>query len=164
MRRLGMQLRDDLDCAVMALFQPRTRKELPDLCDSIGLPSAADDPALSKAKYIESRLRLVPEPDVLETLDRFLKVHGVALGVAGRYPIEEKLWKLNPPFRISKKHRRELAEALEGTPLFLDGERFLEALARIWVMESPMESFARAGGTQSGSLREGIAEDLGGKP
>jgi len=145
----------------MGHFQPQSRTKLPDLCDSIGLPSAPDDPTLSKAEYIESRLGLLEDSALRAAFEELLSLHGAALSATTRFALEEAFWTRYPPFLIPKKHRRQLANSLEGTPLFLKGDRFLRALADLWVLEDPLETLLGQFGRQrSNSLRRDIEQHV----
>jgi hypothetical protein len=157
---LGGELRG----AVMGYFQPQIRPKLPELCDSIGLPPAPDDPTLSKAKYLESRLRLVEADDSQRVLERLVAVHAPAMTTSMRFTVEEALWKARPPFSIPKKYRRLLANSLDGTPLFLNGEQFLRALTGLWVIDSPFEMLAELTGGASQSLRREIEQHVVNNP
>lgn len=154
-------LLDELTRAVMAYFQPQSRTELPGLCDSIGLPCSPDDPALSKAKYLRARLGLLEDSDVRAALEKLLSLHGAALPAQTRFDLEEALWTRYPPFLIPKKHRRELANRLDGTPLFLNGDRFIRALGELWILEDSFEAFVgQLGGRRGKSLRSEIEQHV----
>ena len=56
----------------MENIKPLTRREIPSLLDSFGLPFSKDDTGLSKAQYIENRLSLVNDDNVINIAERFL--------------------------------------------------------------------------------------------
>ena len=149
----------------MSRLQPQRRADLPELCDSIELPLAPDNPALNKREYLQSRIdQLQDNPE----LTRQVAAHFVE-----RYPvveqqdeavfkIEELLWKNSDYPIISKKVRREIADGLEGEELWVDADGFLNALSRLWVLEDPANMFLRELGVGHGSnsLRRQIQQHL----
>lgn len=136
------QLMDALRSVVMACIQPQTRRELPRLCDSIDLPDAPDDPTLSKAKYIDSRLSLLASARVPHVIERLLTLYGNRLRNRQRFDIEELLWLSNGPFTINRKMRYDLARALDGTNLYIKSEAFLQLLDRYWILAEDVEAMS----------------------
>jgi very-short-patch-repair endonuclease len=153
-------LRTDLDRAVKGYFKPQSRKDLPTLCDSIGLPPAPDDPKLTKAEYIDSRLSLVDAAEVGVVFERLVDVHAPSMRPPERFAVEETLWRRRSPVSIPKKYRRQLASALQGTPLFLNGQRFMVALENLWVLEDPLDVLKELTGQRSRSLRREIEQHV----
>ncbi len=135
----------------MSYYQPQTRKVLPAACDAIGLPTAPDDPALSKAGYLESRLVQLSPEAAPTVADRLLEIEGTRLRTAQRFELEEARWKMHRSVSIPKKFRHDLARALDGVPLFLHADRFMKALQELWIIETPFNALvaAFAGGTDS---------------
>ena len=125
-------LRQALHRAAMITIQPETRQRIPAILDALGIPSAFDDPALSKREYIESRLALVAERDVPDAVERALAEHGARLPAPHRFEIEELLWSVTPTVGISKRVRYDVARALDAIPLYLRPTPFLSLVARLW--------------------------------
>lgn len=128
------RLRDMLCTAVELKLQPRLKRDLPTLCDEIGLPSAPDDRELTKREYIRRRLEKLSQDD---------QVRDVAARFAIRYPvreydktyeIEELLWEAREPY-VSQRVRRELASTLDGVEIFSDSVGFLSALSKLFVLD-----------------------------
>ena len=138
----------------MSRLQPQRRADLPELCNSIELPLAPDNPALTKRDYLQSRIdQLQDNPK----LTRRVAAHFVE-----RYPvseqqdehvfkIEETLWKNSDYPVISKKTRREIAKGLEGEELWVEADEFLNALSRLWVLEDSVSGGLRKFGLDRGS-------------
>jgi very-short-patch-repair endonuclease len=145
---------------VMARLQPKSRAELPALCDAIGLPAAPDDPALSKREYIESRLKLVPDQEVVRVGEKFLATEGADLPSDERYALEEGLWSALPSFSIPKKQRHLLARALEGTSLFINANQFVRVLKALWVVEGSLDVLHELFGQKSRSLLREIEQHV----
>ena len=159
------QLFQLLGDAVMSRLQPQRRVDLPELCDSIELPLAPDNPDLTKHEYLLSRVeQLQDNPE----LTRRVAAHFV-----GRYPvaeqqdervfkIEELLWKNSDYPVISKKIRREIADGLEGEELWVDADGLLNSLSRLWVLEDSTVKLLRefGFGHSSNSLRKQIQRHL----
>ena len=149
----------------MSRLQPQRRVDLPELCNSLELPLAPDNPDLTKREYLQSRIdQLQDNPE----LTRQVAAHFVE-----RYPvaeqqdetvftIEELLWKNSDYPIISKKVRREIADGLEGEELWVNAGEFLNALSRLWVLEDPANMFLRELGVGHGSnsLRRQIQKHL----
>lgn len=137
-------LRDAVHGAVMSRLQPMRRVDLPAACDSIGLPEAPDEG--TKAEYVRSRLALVTDPRPIA--ERFLAEHGDSMPSRERYALEEILWSGDQSLQIPKKQRHLLARALGdarddlGIPLFLQGERFLLLVDRLWIRADLLDIFA----------------------
>ena len=151
------QLFQHLCHAVVSRLQPERRVGLPDLCDQLELPNAPDDPDLTKRKYLRSRVEQLRNNPVL--------TRRVATNFVEQYPvseqrdesvleIEEILWaKSNYP-AISKRLRRKIAKGIEGEALWVDADGFLNALSRLWVLET-LEDLSG-----SNSLRQQIRKHL----
>ena len=125
-------LRATLARAVMSTVQPQTRVQIPGILDELGVPTSSDDPALSKAKYIESRLVLLTDPVVVPVTERFLAQLGQSLNASIRFELEELLWQTLPTVGINKRARHEVARALRDIPLFLRATSFLNLVSRLW--------------------------------
>ena len=140
------QLFQLLGDAVMSRLQPQRRVDLPELCNSLELPLAPDNPDLTKREYLQSRIdQLQDNPELTQR---------VAAHFVERYPVEEQqdervftieelLWKNSDYPIISKKVRREIADGLEGEELWVNAGEFLNALSRLWVLEDPANMFLR---------------------
>lgn len=128
------QLRDQVTSAIMGCVQPMRRVDQPGICDALGLPSAPDDPDLSKREYIATRLSGIPD-DPVAIAEKFVEMFPVASGSSSSFAIEEILWRDRRDVSVSKKHRRELARSLCGVPLALHSEGLMSALSRLWVLD-----------------------------
>ena len=123
-------------CAIVeANLQPHRRVNLPALCDQIGLPYAPDDETLTKREYIQSRLAKLAPDEVRTVAARYVRCYPLGYyGNDGTYRLEELLWATLEP-SVSKRVRRELADALEGVELFTEPTAFLELLASLFVLD-----------------------------
>lgn len=144
------ELRQLVSEAIIRRIQPQRRVELPALCDELGLPSAADDPDLTKREYLQRRLAKLPAAPTT-VAECFTSMFPVSTGEEASFAIEEMLWAPRSDTEILEKHRRLLADALDAVPLWLNGEKFMEALERLWLLADPLHSLL--GGT---SLRDEI--------
>ena len=132
------QLFEHLKVAVESELQPQRRVDLPKLCDGLELPYAPDNPELTKREYILSRAeKLRDDPEQTRRVAaNFTEQYPVAEGNKDTFMIEEMLWADSDYPEISKKLRREIAGGLEGEALCVDTDGFLDALGRLWVLQS----------------------------
>lgn len=162
------ELAEHLSTGIVSRLQPKRRVDLPSLCDALELPDSYDDRNLSKRQYIKSRLvKLGKDPNLVRRVaDKFIRQFPVSAGNEDTFLIEEVIWSdLDFP-TISKKLRREIAEGLEGLTLTVDDDGLLEAVNRLWVLESPTDQGLRIFGLEetSNSLRQQIQQNTIWKP
>ena len=134
-----------LASAIESELQPRTRIELPSLCDTLALPQSPNDSSLSKRQYIVSRVEKLetdPERTRLVTT-RFIEQYPVSTGNEKSFELEEILWKTSSYPIISIRVRRELANGLNREDMWIDDEGFLNALNRLWVIETKHEQISK---------------------
>ncbi len=151
------QLRDGLHRAVMATIQPCRRVDIPRLLDVLDIPDALDDPELSKAQYIESRLELVTPQSLMDGIEKFLHRHGGELSAELRFELEESLWAFAPSVDVPKRTRYDLARALDGVPLYIKASAFVDLVRRFWERETDFDSFF---GDRRGSLIADVERHL----
>ncbi|MGH0028477.1 MAG: hypothetical protein ACQGVC_01695 [Myxococcota bacterium] len=133
--------------------QPQRRVDIPWTCDDLGLPDAPNNPDLSKREYIQSRLDRMPSvPTAIA--EKVVSMFPVASGETASFEIEEILWGAESDIEILERHRRELAQVLDEVPLFLRGERFLEALDALWPIANAIDGFL------GGGLRDQIEQHV----
>ena len=144
-------MRQRLESGIQVTIQPIRRKDLPSICDQLGLPPAPDDPALSKADYLKSRY---PKTDdgVLESSHRFVEEFPLSEGHAATFDLEEELWATEGTAQIPRKVRHEIAHALETEPLFSDGRRFLIELSHLFYVKSPLDALEALFGRSSNPI------------
>ena len=72
--------------------------------------------------------------------------------------IEECLWSASDYPAISRRARRVIADRLERLSLWVDPDGFLNAVSRLWILETPVERGLRilSVGDKLGSLRQQI--------
>ena len=154
------ELLGNIRLGIMSSLQPRPRVELPRLCDDIELPEAPDDPSLTKREYIESRLRkLEGDPALIQSVAiKLIRQFPVSEGYEDTFRMEECLWSASDYPAISNRVRREIADRLEGMALWVDSDGFLNAVSRLWVLETPVERGLRklSVGDELGSFRQQI--------
>lgn len=129
---------------LMTNIQPRVRAEIHGLLDALGIPKAFDDPTLSKARYIESRINSLGDGALPAVLERLLSQHGSALSAVDRFEVEELVWAKKPGPIVNKRARYALARALEGVPLFRKPRPFLDAIARFWERTDALQGLLAA--------------------
>ena len=122
--------------AVETRLQPNRRVDLPALCDQIALPTAIDDPQLTKRQYIRSRLaKITTQARLNRVATSFAKLYPLCgYGNKATFQIEELLWEDDHPL-VSLRVRRELAETLDQIDLFLDADAFMQLLASLFVLD-----------------------------
>lgn len=135
------ELRAVFQRMVMGRFQPEVATKLPALCDSIGLPPFDESVGGSKRDRVQRRLDLLPVASVPTAATDFLRLYGPSLSKESRYELEESLWLSMPPLGLSKRLRREIAEALEHLPKYLKPASFMELVERLWDKGSPWDAF-----------------------
>jgi len=138
-------LREMVCHAVLTTIKPQTRQTIPGILDELGMPVASDDPSLTKAQYIESRLELLADHDLPGVAERFLAQHGRSLSAAKRYELNELVWANAPAIEINRRTRYDIARALEGVPLYLKSVPFLSLVAQLWDRSEFLESFFDTG-------------------
>ena len=141
------QLFQRLSDAVLTQFKPRRRVDLPGLCNSIELPQAPDNQDFSKREYLMSRLeQLKDDPKLARRVAaNFVEQFSVAKQKdVNVFEVEELLWQNSDYPAISKRLRREVAKALDGQVLWVSADGFLNALSRLWVLETPEDASLRA--------------------
>ncbi|MXW48874.1 MAG: hypothetical protein F4X81_02165 [Gammaproteobacteria bacterium] len=108
---------------------------MPTDCDQIGLPDAPDDHALTKREYIRSRLARLTPDEARAVAAKYVRCYPLGDYLNdGTYRLEELLWEALEP-SVSKRVRRELADALDGGELFTEPAEFLELLASLFVLD-----------------------------
>ncbi len=151
----GRDFRKLLNETILERLKPRRGADLPDLCDTLGLPAAPWLPERSKAEYIRSRLSLVSDAGLDALAEAFVAEHRSANGDEQAWTIQELSWVRRPGPQIPKKFRRELARCLDTVPLFLKGPEFMKALRRLWIIDDAWQELVAAqGGTSKSLARE----------
>lgn len=135
-------LLSELCATVEAKLQPHRRVDLPGDCNQIGLPDAPDDENLTKRQYIQSRLAKLAPDDVRTVAASYVRCYPLGnYGNDGTYGLEELLWEPREP-NVTKRVRRELADALDGVELFTEPTAFLDLLASLFVLGPDGFSFS----------------------
>ena len=120
-------------------IQPKSRREIPGILNSLYVPDSSDDPDLSKAQYIKTRLELIRDGQLPKIVGEFLVRDGQQLPARHRFDLEELLWAATPSVIVSKRVRYELARSLDHVPAYLKAGPFLELVRRFWKRESSLE-------------------------
>ena len=127
--------------AIESEIQPRTRAELPSLCDSLKLPGSPNNPNLSKRQYIVSRVEKLKADLTLTQIvaKRFIRQFPITRGNEKSFELEEILWEESSFPNISMRVRRELARSLNRLDLLIDPSGLMDALNRLFILETHYE-------------------------
>ncbi len=146
----------ELRAIVEARLQPEGWIDLPAACDQISLPEAQADEAPTKRKYIRSRLAKLAPDEVRAVAAQYVRCYPLGDDRNdATYRLEELLWKALGP-NVSKRVRRELADALDGVELFIEPTAFLELLESLFVLDADGLSFISERDTLHWNIRQHV--------
>lgn len=134
---------------VVALSATATHKTLPDIWRALGMP--VPDGEGSKHDRMVASFDALPDGALESVAVQFLRIHSPDAAV--RNVIQDALWGLRSTLALSKRHRREVARAIDGD-VFLDAHQFEQLLDALFVLDDdPLGGFF---GNSSNSLRTRI--------
>ncbi len=129
-------------------------KDLPDLCQKLGLPSPSAEG--TKSERVAASFDTSTDANLPSVAERLLQVQCPA--AEKRNEIQDLLWARHACPDIPKKFRRELARALSA-PLYADSGGFQKLLDWLWVLDTdPLGMFF--GDNTNRSLRAQIDQHV----
>lgn len=148
------ELRLTLRPLIEGLSQLWTHKDLPDLCQQVGLRSLSAEG--SKRERVCGSFDSMPDDALPMIAERLLKLHPP--GPEARNAIQEILWEAVPCPAIPIRTRREIAQSLEIEALFRNSAEFDALLDGLWVLDDDPLSGLFGGADRS--LRGRIEQHL----
>lgn len=134
---------------VVGLSGSATHKTLPDVWRALGLPPTTSD--LSKHDRMARSFDSVADSDLELVAVRFLREYPPPAET--RNQIQDAVWALRPTIEVSKRHRREIARAIDGD-VYLAAQPFSDLLDALFVLDDdPLGAFF---GGRAQSLRAEI--------
>ncbi len=131
-------LRDLLRPVVGAMKDDVTDSLIPRLCDRIGLP--APGAAISKRERLYAAFDALPDDRVPGFAQRLINLGMLTSQV--RNSVQDVLWANLPCVEVSKRHRRELARALNKLDRIFRNWEHTEALLRaVFVFDTSLTDF-----------------------
>jgi AbiJ N-terminal domain 3 len=130
-------LRRRLHDLIGGLKDLATHDRLADLCVQLGLPSPGTEG--SKRDRLYASIDAAPDADLAGIAKFYLS--GFARDAATRNEIQELVWALSPSPEVPVRFRREVAQALEGEPLYLKSNAFMDLLESLFILEDPFDFF-----------------------
>jgi AbiJ N-terminal domain 3 len=115
-----------------------THDRLPDLCEQLGLRSP--DAGASKRDRLYASVDAAPDADLADVAKAYLS--GFRSGAETRNEVQELVWALSPSPEVPVRFRREVAQALEGEPLYLKSNAFMDLLESLFILEDPLDFFS----------------------
>ncbi|WP_217197996.1 hypothetical protein [Streptomyces buecherae] len=142
-------LRRLMDGVLLTLYTRYTAKELPALCDRLGLPAPSEGG--TKHERLVASLNVCSDdrlPDVAETV-----LEQEELGQAERMALQDVLWLGRHHVQIPSRTRRELARDFDLSDHLGYPDRFMGLLGRLWHLDNdPLGGWT----TPTNSLRSQI--------
>ncbi len=130
-------LRRRLHDLIGGLKDHATHDRLPHLCEQLGLPSPGVEG--SKRDRLHASIDAAPDTDLAVVANAYLA--GFVRDAATRNEIQELVWALSPSPEVPVRFRREVALALEGKPLYLKSNAFMDLLESLFILEDPFDFF-----------------------
>lgn len=132
------ELRDLLRPVVGAMKDDVTDTMIPELCARIGLPIPGQ--AISKRERLYTAFDALPDEGVPGFAQRLIDLGKLVPRV--RNPVQDILWAGLPFVEVSKRHRRELARALNKLDRIVRSWGHTEALLRaVFVFDTTLSDF-----------------------
>ena len=147
-------LRNVLAPLIEALKDAGTAKDLPSICEALGLPNVASE--CSKRNHMIASFNALPDAKLPETAQRFLKRYPPI--PATRNEIQDILWANSVCPEIPKRFRREVAQAVDIEELFVDALHFDSLLDQLWILDS--DSWGGLFGNGRTNLRQDIQQHV----
>ncbi|QGV79332.1 hypothetical protein [Streptomyces ficellus] len=128
-----LQLRTLIDHVFSTRARASGHKDLPDLCDRLGLPQPPPQEGNTKAQRADASLAACPDTDLPAVAEAILA--GEALTADERNGLQDTLWAGRPHIPIPARTRRELAQDLDLSDHIRYADRFMALLDSVWVLE-----------------------------
>jgi very-short-patch-repair endonuclease len=147
------RLRSLIDGVLLTLYRRYTAKELPGLCDRLGLPS----PGVGGTKHesLVASLNACPDDRLPDVANAVLEQE--QLDQAERMALQDVLWLGRYHVQIPGRTRRELARDFDLSDHLGYPDRFLALLGRLWHLDNDSMSEWT---TSANSLRNQIARHV----
>jgi very-short-patch-repair endonuclease len=137
-------LRETLGPLVVALKDRGTHEMLPTMCAKLGLPLPGEG---SKREKMQASFEAAEDGDLPAIAQHVLVEYPPS--PRKRNEIRDLLWADSPGPEILKKHRRQIAKALEITDLYIDSTKFIDLLDSLWVLDDELDAFLLTPSTRS---------------
>ncbi|WP_330323441.1 hypothetical protein [Streptomyces anulatus] len=142
-------LRRLIDGVLLTLYRCYTAKELPALCERLGLPAPGDDD--TKHERLVASLNACADDRLSDVANAVLEQE--ELGQAERMELQDVLWLGRHHVQIPSRTRRELAREFDLSDHLGYSDRFMALLGRLWHLDNdPLGGWT----TPSNSLRSQI--------
>ncbi len=128
-------LRKKLRGLIGGLKDCATHERLPELCKELGLPSP--EGGGSKRDRLYASFDSLPDQDLLDVANAYLSKYPPS--AEARNEIQELIWATEHVPEIPIRYRRELARSLQGVPLWLKTNAFVDLLKNLFVLEDPLD-------------------------
>ncbi len=125
-----------------------TNTSMPEFCRQLGLP--VPDDAGSKRDRMHTAFDALEDEEISGLVQALLAQRLLAPAV--RNQVQDLLWAAEPVIVVPKRHRRELARALQTHNLFRHWGHFAQLLRDIFVIPDDLEALIL--GTETGALAE----------
>ena len=152
------RLRELLRPHIGALRDHATASEFPALCAKLSMSYV--DEGTSKRERLLATFDAVPDGEVPKVAQRVLEHFPPRPTV--RNSLQDVLWADARTPAIPRKHRRDLARALDHSDLYRDAGRFDVVITSLFVIDD--DPFGGPFGTPSGALRAGIERHVYANP
>ncbi|MFX4293570.1 hypothetical protein [Streptomyces bohaiensis] len=126
------RLRRLIDGVLLTLYERYTAKELPSLCERLGLP--APDSGNTKHERLVASLNTCPDGRLPAVAEAVLEQEN--LDQPQRMALEDALWLGRHHVRIPARTRRELAKDFDLTDHLRYPDRFMGLLGRLWHLDN----------------------------
>jgi len=128
-----LALRSLLRPAFGDLKDRRTNTEIPEFCRDLGLP--IPDEGASKRERLHAAFDALADRELPLFAQRLLDRHWLTSSI--RNEVQDLLWQRRPRIEVNKRHRREIARALQHLELFGHWEHFKALIEAVFVIEAP---------------------------
>ncbi len=153
LKRLGSVVREILH----RQFGFCTHNGISTTCQKIGLP--VPDTAKTKAERSAEAVAGIADDQAEELAEQLLSTF--PLRASDRNALQDALWANSGYPYIPKRTRREIAEALDHSDLFIDASSFDKLLSDLWVLgDDPIQAVSVMFGLSDQSLRGEIEQHV----
>lgn len=143
------RLRSLIDGVLLTLYRRYTEKELPALCERLGLPSLGV--GATKHERLVASLNACPDDRLPDVADAVLEQE--ELDQAERMALQDVLWLGRYHVQIPSRTRRELARDFDLSDHLGYPDRFMALMGRLWHLDNdPLSGWT----TSANSLRDRI--------
>lgn len=125
-------LRRLIDGVLLTLYTRYTAKELPALCERLGLPAPSE--GSTKHERLVASLKACPDDRLQDVADAVLEQE--KLDQAERMALQDVLWLGRHNVQIPSRTRRELARDFDLSAHLGYPDRFMALLGRLWHLDN----------------------------